>query len=275
MRAIYPNSLFSRTEIDEHFFEEAAPLSEPPILYSVEEGRLTTRKFAVDDEVLLYRGWILTPVQYAQMEAAVRDAGGKLLISTEQYKRTQFGDGWLEHMEGITPRTSVLPYWASDAELLKQARILDCTKFVVKGASKSVKHDWDNSMYVDCVEDLLRVVKNFREHVSEAEESTLLLREFENWNAGELRLWWVDGKLAYNGLHPQSSANVDVATLEYFLPVLASRVAALDCPLLTTDLVRSAGGEWRVVEVGNGQVTEPSASFSETVRHTSLFENLY
>lgn len=270
MRVLYPNSIFKSTRVDEHFAEEASLLSEFPIVYSVEDGRITGRGFEVEGETLLYRGWILTPTEYEELDAAVRKAGGELLVSPEQYRRTQFGNGWLPLMEGITPKTAVLPYNVSDEEIVEQARLLGASQLVLKGASKSAKHDWGNAMFAKDISQLPRILNGFRGYVTASEETTILLREYEEWKLDELRLWWVDGKLAYTGLHPESIGDLDTEDLENFLPVLEARVSSLNCPILTTDLAQSHDGAWRVVEVGNGQVTQPRNSFAEVTKGTSL-----
>lgn len=270
MRALYPNSIFKSTRVDEHFADEAAALSEFPIVYSIEDGRITARGFEVEGETLLYRGWILTPTEYDELNTVVLKAGGELLVSPEQYRRTQFGNGWLSHMEGITPKTVILPYNVSDEEIMEQAGLLGASQFVLKGASKSAKQDWGNAMFANDISQLPRILNGFRGYVTASEENTILLREYEEWKLDELRLWWVDGKLAYTGLHPESIRDLETEGLDEFLPVLEPRVASLDCPVLTTDLAQSHDGEWRVVEIGNGQVTQPRTTFAEVVKGTSL-----
>lgn len=273
MKAIYPSSLLKAARVDEHFAEEAESLSNFPVVYSIEEQRIAGRKFDVESETLLYRGWILTPEQYADMEAAVSASGGTLLVSTEEYVRTQFGDGWIDIFAHLTPKTEIFPYHVTEEDFLAGAERLGSEQFVLKGASKSVKHDWENSMFAPNKKTLVSTLRNFRKHVGPHEETKLLLREFEHWKSGEARLWWVNGKLSYSNLHPQSDEDtIDWTTLDEFLPHLESNVQRLDCALITTDLAQTVEGQWRVVEVGNGQVSQPRHTFAEAVKGTDLGE---
>ncbi|WP_308297275.1 ATP-grasp domain-containing protein [Streptomyces sp. UNOB3_S3] len=90
-----------------------------------------------------------------------------------------------------------------------------------------------------------------------------MLRAFEELRheEGEARVWWLDGRPLLTTAHPDTPGLTPGPGLDAVEPL----VARLGCRFVTTDLARSADGAWRVIEVGDGQVsdlpagTDPSA----------------
>jgi hypothetical protein len=82
-----------------------------------------------------------------------------------------------------------------------------------------------------------------------------VLRRFEPLTGAEVRTWWIGGRCVLAGAHPDTPEQLapadgpDVA-------LLAPAIAALDLPFVTVDLARHADGRWRVVELGDGQVSD-------------------
>lgn len=180
--AIYPASAFDPKTIDEHFLAEAAQLLEPPSLFSLEEERLIAKGRQLAGATLLYRGWILTPDQYSALQKLVEAQGARILINAEQYQRSQFGRDWFSLVGDLTPATRVLNYGAAIADFAAAFDGLQTPQAVIKGVSKSLKHDWDNAMFIRDGTDLPRVLDNFRGNVSADEEPQILLRAYESWD---------------------------------------------------------------------------------------------
>lgn len=135
---------------------------------------------------------------------------------------------------------------------------------VVKDYVKSRKHEWDEACYVPDLADpeaLRRVVGRFVALQDEFLTGGVVLRAFESFvapqsTATEARVWWRDGEPRLITAHPDSPV-VDVAEIPApDLERVRAAVGALDCPFVTTDLALRADGDWRVVEVGDGQVSD-------------------
>jgi ATP-grasp domain, R2K clade family 3 len=87
-----------------------------------------------------------------------------------------------------------------------------------------------------------------------------VLRRFEEFTGAEVRTWWVDGVCRLVGAHPDTP---DAKPPAAFDPAaVAPLVAALRLPFVTVDLVRRADGVWRVIEVGDGQVSDRPATIT-------------
>lgn len=261
MRFVYPNSLLNPKAVDEFFADEAAAVDGPRVaLWDAAEGRLLERQLPVAGETIAYRGWILGKDGYRRLADAIEAKGATPWVSADGYARSQFLDGWIDAMEGVTPRSVVAPLDIPDERLADMvADRLGDGRYVVKGLSKSAKDDWANAMYVSSPLDLPRVVGNLRERIS-GEEDALVVREFVPLLADELRLWWVEGDCVQTRNHPQSRPDVlDTTELDGFVRVLGERVADLAVPFVTTDVTRDQDGRWWLVEVGSGCVSEMPA----------------
>ncbi|MFJ7912305.1 ATP-grasp domain-containing protein [Kitasatospora sp. NPDC096204] len=71
--------------------------------------------------------------------------------------------------------------------------------------------------------------------------------------AVEARVWWLDGRPVLVGPHPDAPRRA----VEPDLTDVPALVRRLGCRFVTTDLAsRADGSGWRVVEVGDGQVSE-------------------
>ncbi|MER5354844.1 ATP-grasp domain-containing protein [Kitasatospora sp. NPDC002551] len=161
---------------------------------------------------------------------------------------------------------------------------------IVKDYVKSRKHEWDEACYIPELADLPavgRVVARFVELQAEHLAGGVVLRRFEEftrvvWDtpgtpaggsggdseppaggrdtrpdgrrrAVEARVWWLDGEPVLVGPHPDLPGCPAAPDLSVVRPL----VRALGCRFVTTDLAERADGSgWRVVEVGDGQVSE-------------------
>ncbi|MFD9477794.1 ATP-grasp domain-containing protein [Streptomyces nojiriensis] len=216
-----------------------------------------------------YRGWMIPAGRYAALDAALRRRGGELVVTPEAYRRAHELPGWYETFAGLTPVSGWLPAGPGavpDPEgLAALAAGLPPGAAVVKDYVKSRKHEWDEACYVPDLADpaaLHRVVARFVELQGEFLTGGVVLRAFEHFvapeaAAAEVRVWWRDGAARLVTAHPDSQvAEVPEAALEPALEPVRAAVGALGCPFVTTDLALRADGVWRVVEVGDGQVSD-------------------
>jgi hypothetical protein len=81
-----------------------------------------------------------------------------------------------------------------------------------------------------------------------------VLREFEPLTDAEIRTWWVEGRCVLAGPHPDTPD--DQPPVPEDMGLITSAVRTLGLPFVTVDLAQRADGVWRVVEVGDGQVSD-------------------
>lgn len=207
-----------------------------------------------------YRGWMVPSARYRDLARALDERGVKLLDPPEVYRRAHELPGWYDRFAAVTPRSVWLPAVPgeppSTEELAALVAPLGGGPAIVKDYVKSRKHEWDEACFVPEVDDLdatYRVVRRFVELQEDALAGGIVLRTFETFTTSEARVWWLDGRTIAIGPHPDSPDRYP-ATPE--LGRVGPLVAALGCRFVTTDLVRRDDGEWRVVEVGDGQVSD-------------------
>ncbi|WP_131737569.1 ATP-grasp domain-containing protein [Actinomadura roseirufa] len=219
------------------------------------------RAVPVDLGAVWYRGWMLTAGEYAAMAATMKRRGTVLLTHPEDYRRAHELPGWHDTFAGLTPHS----VWRALSpgqdpgdlgELGELVRSLPSGPGVVKDYVKSRKHEWDEACYVPDVKNLAQLHDIAAKMVALQDDHLaggLVVREYEQYDgAGEARVWWVDGEPALVGPHPDSP---DIEP-DPELDAVAPAVRSLGCRFITTDLARRTDGEWRVVEVGDGQVSD-------------------
>ncbi|WP_329388921.1 ATP-grasp domain-containing protein [Streptomyces sp. NBC_01351] len=267
--------------VDAHFAEEArmlraggaaTALVDHDALLAGDAERAVARVPAGTGGVR-YRGWMIPAARYAELDEALRGRGAELLVSPEAYRRAHELPGWYETFAALTPVSAWLPTAPGEipdaGRLTALAAGLPSGAAVVKDYVKSRKHEWHEACHVPDLADpaaLHRVVSRFVELQDEFLAGGVVLRAFESFvaprgTATEVRVWWRDGEPRLFTAHPDSPvvevAGIPARDLE---PVRAA-VRALGCHFVTTDLALRADGVWRVVEVGDGQVSDLHAEF--------------
>lgn len=212
-----------------------------------------------------YRGWMLTADEYAALAAALKARGSALLTHPDDYRRAHELPGWHDTFAGLTPHSVWRPLPPGGdpggaGELAELVRPLSAGPGIVKDYVKSCKHEWDEACYVPDVHNAARLRDVAAKMIALRGDflaGGLVVREFEEYvGAGEARVWWVDGEPVLVGPHPDSPDVEPVPDVAGVAPAVRS----LGCRFITTDLARRSDGRWRVVEVGDGQVSDLPAS---------------
>lgn len=265
MMLLVPRDLLRPRRADDHFVEEAAAARDLGVEVALvdhddlcREGGSTVAVSAVppsDDAV--YRGWMLPAARYRELEVALAARGTTLRTSADAFRRAHELPGWYDALAPWTPRST----WTDSDERTAfegAAAALGPGPAVLRDHAKSEKHHWEEAAFVPDLADnetAWRVARRLRELRDDAFTGGFVLRRFERFTRAEVRTWWVDGRCALVGAHPDTSERLPD---EAFAPPdgLADAVRALGLPFVTIDLVRHDDGRWRVVELGDGQVSD-------------------
>ncbi|GEM31920.1 hypothetical protein NN3_29270 [Nocardia neocaledoniensis NBRC 108232] len=212
-----------------------------------------------------YRGWMIPVDRYRDLAQALSGRDYVLAVSPECYAKAHELPGWYEPFALLTPRsqwTATKPGEVPGESVLAElAGSLSAGPGIVKDYVKSRKHEWDTACYVSDLRDtaaLKRIVERFVELQGEYLAGGVVLREFEDFaddaggRAAEARVWWLDNEPVLVGPHPDDPAACPAPDLS----AVRQAVSALGCRFVTTDVARRADGSWRVIEVGDGQVSD-------------------
>lgn len=210
-------------------------------------------------DTALYRGWMLRSEQYAAFADRLVHGGVTLRTSPAQYRQAHEFPGWYPALTALTP-PSVWTAGSDRTDFDRCRRELGSGPVVLRDYSKSMKHYWDEAAFIPeitAADHAWRVATRFLELREEAFVGGFVLRRFEDFDSTEVRTWWVHGHCVLIGDHPDTpgqglSADVDLTELT---PVMQ----ALALPFVTVDLAHRFDGTWRVIELGDGQVSDGSA----------------
>ena len=166
--------------------------------------------------------------------------------------------GWYQAFAGLTPDSA----WTSgdDRAAFDKARaeLGASGAAVVRDYVKSMKHYWQTAMYIPDLVDAdtaWQVASRFRGLREEEFTGGFVLRRFEPFTGGEARTWWVNSQCALITPHPDTPQSPPAESRSLPLAQIAQRITALGVAFATVDLALRADGIWRVVEVGDGQVS--------------------
>jgi hypothetical protein len=250
---------------DPHFARDAAAAAETAVIDhdALARGDLAAavRRVPADLGPAWYRGWMTTADRYAALEEALAAKGCRLLTDADDYRRAHELPGWYAHFRPHTPASVwTAATTALDAWLETAAAELDAKAAIVKDFVKSRKHEWDTACHVPDLADAAarhRVVSAFRDRQGDDLYGGIVLRTFEDFTdaqgrTDQARVWWLDGVPVLTTAHPDTPGQ----DVDPDLTGLGDAVAALGARFITTDLARRADGVWRVIEAGDGQVSD-------------------
>jgi hypothetical protein len=258
---------------DEHFAEEAEAARELGIHVALVDHDALTRQGRAVAAVArvapteptrdaVYRGWMLRSEQYGEFARALATKGVALRTSTDQYQRAHELPGWYDALSSLTPE-SVWTHGPSPIEFRERCRQLRAGPAILRDYSKSMKHYWHEAMFIRDVADpdgAWRIAERFLELREESFVGGFVVRRFESFRGSEVRTWWVDGKCAIVTAHPDSGSIVPPRDLD--LAAITPLIAGLRLSFAAVDLAVRDDGIWRIVELGDGQVSDRSRATS-------------
>lgn len=194
MRILFSGDPFQPKMPDESYLREAAacetlglpwsPINFEAIVYGQDMAQSVRRVPAAEaEELAVYRGWMLTPTQYALLYAALLTRQIRLVSTPEQYEMCHYLPRWYPRLEGQTPRS----IWTEAGEdlslphLLERLHVFGDAPVIVKDWVKSRKHEWYEACFIPCAsntEAAGQVIRRFVKRQGEELNVGLVFREF-------------------------------------------------------------------------------------------------
>jgi hypothetical protein len=241
---------------------------------AVKDADRAVRRVPGDSGPWWYRGWMIPSAVYGRLAEALRRKRIQLRVDPGRYRVAHELPGWFSSLVPVTPHSVWIP-WSrgqvpTEDDVASLARGLGGRgPAIVKDYVKSRKHEWEEACFIPDLADLAHataVVARMVELQGDLLNGGIVLRRFEPYRREggrtvEARVWWVDGKPVMVSAHPDTPG----LSTEPDLRVVAPLVESLGCPFVTTDLAqRTDDGRWRVVELGDGQVSDLPAGADPT-----------
>jgi hypothetical protein len=243
MRIIFPFDPLDDKQADESFKDEYLTLRSMGVdcsLFdydSVQFDKFLPKPQLSVGELVLYRGWMMSPSAYKGLASLIERKGGKMLTSPNDFVRSHHLPQWYESCKDFTSETA---FSDSEEGLEQLAHNLGWGSFFVKDFVKSNYNE--RGSIANTPSEVLEIVDLIREHRGEI-EGGISLRKVEDYlPETEQRYFVLNGK-AY-------SADGKV-------PDLVSEISKIHpAPFYSVDVIQRSDGALRLVELGDGQVSD-------------------
>jgi ATP-grasp domain, R2K clade family 3 len=240
---LYPAVPFELGAVDDTFALEAQAMREAGFSYStisiedLEQGEFRVRPRIPEDASVVYRGWMLEAERYARLVAGIESAGAQAHTNLETYLSCHHLPNWYAKIADLTPETRV---FAVDADLEMELRGLDWDAYFIKDFVKSLKTSIGSVVTKpEDVNVVLGEMQKFRGVI----EGGIVVRRLEPIDAASERRYFV--------IHHQVFA--PDGKIPEIVRVCAER---LQSQFFSVDVVTRDDGALRVIEVGDGQVSD-------------------
>jgi hypothetical protein len=242
-RLLYPSDPLDPKGVDETFhaeYEAARAAGIATSIFSLEDfetGTFRPRPRFTPGEVVLYRGWMLPVPRYEQLLAAIESAGAKAFTSAEQYRQCHHLPGWYVKIRELTAETLILSRGTDFAAALADH---DWPGYFVKDYVKSL--NTAGGSLVDTPGEVERVVGLLESYRGEIEGGVCIRRREDFEPETEHRHFVFKGR-------PFSAHGA--------VPDIVSKCAAwITSPFFSVDTALRSDGTLRVIEIGDGQVSD-------------------
>jgi ATP-grasp domain, R2K clade family 3 len=240
---VYPAIPFMLGTVDETFEAEADAIREAGFAVSsisveeLEQDNFKIRPIIPADSTVVYRGWMLNANTYASLERGVQQRDAKMLTTAGTYLHCHHLPNWYSSLEGFTPETKFFPL---DANLEHELEQLGWESYFLKDHVKSLKTGMGSI-------------------IREPAQATAWLEEMIR-TRGTL-----EGGICVRrveALRPETERRSFVIQGQAFapdgpVPDLVLEVAKrISSPFFSVDLITREDGMQRVIEIGDGQVSD-------------------
>jgi hypothetical protein len=186
---------------------------------------------------VVYRGWMLAPAEYEKLLSLIRSSQATPFISLEAYLACHYLPNWYPLVAEFTAETKI---FSVGTDLAAELKGLGWEKFFVKDYVKSLKTSVGSIISrAEQISVVLSEMQKYRGTI----EGGVCVRRFEEFVPGsEMRYFVLH--------HKPHAASGDVPEL------VAECARRIPSPFFSIDVALRADGVLRVVEIGDGQVSD-------------------
>ncbi|MBC3935510.1 ATP-grasp domain-containing protein [Undibacterium sp. CY7W] len=256
MHLLYPCDPFNKKKPDEAYEEEFCAAQHNGFtcfLFSFEDfecGEFRPHPAKVFEGDILYRGWMLTPERYAQLQESIELMGATVVVTAENYRRCHYLPEWYDQCKDLTPTTITL---AKNDDFSLALSTTGWNAYFVKDFVKSLTTSRGSvAKNAAEVHEVVTLIERYRGKL----EGGVCIREFEDLlHETEERYFVLRGKvLARNGIIPD---------------IVQDIARRIESPFFSVDIVFNTEGKPRLIELGDGQVSDrkqwPANTFIEAL----------
>jgi hypothetical protein len=245
MRFIFPSEPFNTKKPEAEFLDQIGAMCNAGFeisliaLEDLAEGNARVVPVPAAGSHVIYRGWMLSPLDYASLVAAVQANGAELRTSLNGYLSTHYLPNWYPLIADLTPETRV---FGVDADFEQELRSLGWSRFFIKDYVKSLKTSAGAAIIDDPaqIDQVVAEMQKFRGSI----EGGLCVRRVEDFILDTERRYFV--------IQGQVCGSAADEPIPEIVMECASRISS---PFFSVDVIDRTDGVQRIVEVGDGQVS--------------------
>lgn len=256
---LFPQAIRNASRPDEMFADQwdaltAAEFSASVCSDAVMSGVQPLRDIPAGARVV-YRGWMLKGGEYESLVRAVEGCGATAFTSPHEYLLAHHLPNWYPLLADLTPETCFFP---ADADLVAELRALGWGAYFIKDYVKSLKTA--RGSVVREPSEITGLIAEMKEYRGEIEGGVCVRRVEDFVPESETR---------YFVLHGLAHAATEGTPIPTVVHQCAERVPS---PFFSVDVAQRGDGAARVVEIGDGQVTDivgwSAAAFAAMWHHS-------
>lgn len=243
MRLLYPCNPLEPKEPDQPFTDECVAVQQlgiPVSLFAYDDlsfGEFRPRPRIESGETVLYRGWMFNITAYQEFIDLICKRGGISMTSAAEYAHCHHLNQWYSACADLTPETVFLE---KGSNYLEQISHLNWDAYFIKDFVKS-NTDAQGSI-ANTPEQAVNIIERIEQYRGEIEGGVAVRRVEQFQSQSEQRYFVVNGT-AYS---PTSKVPAIVETV----------TQRIDAPFYSVDVAQTLEGQERIVELGDGQVSE-------------------
>ena len=243
MHILYPNNPLRAKQPDEQYEAEVSAVRTVGFdvsLFSLEDfqsGDFRVFPALPSTTDILYRGWMLSTEEYDRLIAGVSGVGARLAVDRAAYIASHHLPQWYASLADLTPETRI---YRPDCDLEAELRALSWPEFFIKDYVKSLKTSVGSRITKpEQVGAVVADMRRFRGVI----EGGFCVRRIESFLSDTERRYFVLDSVPHA---PTGDAP----------PIVHECAKRLRGRFYSVDVVQRADGRLRIVEVGDGQVSD-------------------
>ncbi|MBD2504615.1 ATP-grasp domain-containing protein [Anabaena azotica] len=242
---LFPSDYFNPKKADTAYLEQVACMQNAGFetrvisLESLGSGSSKIIPVPTPNSKVVYRGWMLTPGDYELLVSVVESSGASVLTSLAEYLATHYLINWYGLITDLTPETK---FYSLDDDLENQLNQLGWNGFFIKDYVKSLKTSVGSIInQPEQIKTVVAQMQKFRGTI----EGGICVRRIEDFvRETEKRYFVLSGK--------PFAASPD----EEIPEIVFECAKRIESQFFSVDVVERSDGIKRIVEIGDGQVSD-------------------
>ena len=264
MTLLYPGSCMDYRDVEKDMHEEYSAALDTGlfqvVLFNYDEwlagDRFRMTKPAEPADMVIYRGWMLKPEEYASLYDQLKDRSMTLFTSPAEYSAMHLFPNVYPFIKDDTAGMLFFEDGSVDLETVRE----HFPRFMVKDSVKSVKGT-DFPAFFDCSvtqDEFDSWMKEFYKYRGELLTGGICIKEFLDLKrygdkTNEFRVFYANHQvisISRNSLQPEYTNAPPTALIEKYTSLPGS--------YYTVDFAELADNTWKIIEAGDGGVSGTS-----------------